>query len=169
MNGIFFCSLAAITWPYGKLLMRICDLVFMAHEWSKSKFSVIPILALGYCYYVTNIKIQNKLQKREERKGEKDWGRTKENLDLCVFQQKFQRKPTLQLIFGFMQYVLVLSVSVPELQSNWFQFYYIWRPFQQIRWTTTVCQIRCICTFFIKLSTLFRNYKMNEILIASTP
>lgn len=65
MNGIFFCSLAAITWPYGKLLMRICDLVFMAHEWSKSKFSVIPILALGYCYYVTNIKIENKLQKRE--------------------------------------------------------------------------------------------------------
>lgn len=83
MNGIFFCSLAAITWPYGKLLMRICDLVFMAHEWSKSKFSVIPILALGYCYYVTNIKIENKLQKREresEREREKTW--------ICVYFSK---------------------------------------------------------------------------------
>lgn len=170
MNGIFFCSLVAITWPYGKLLMRICDLVFMAHEWSKSKFSVIPILALGYCYYVTNIKIQNKVQKREE-KGEKESEEERERkLGFVCISAKISTQTNSSAHFRFYAIcagvVSIRSGASIELVSVLLHLKAVSANKMNNR---TVCQIRCICTFFIKLLTLFRNYKMNEILIASTP
>lgn len=98
MNGILFCSLAAITWATRKTIDANMRFWFLWHmNGQNQSFRLFQYLHSISCYYVTHFSIY------------KNTDQTVWETSICVFQQKFNAK-RLHAIFSLCHF---FSLSLP--------------------------------------------------------